>query len=198
MTMDNKLQELTDKIYTEGVEKGKNEAAKIVENAKTEALKIKEEAEAKAKQIITEAETMAMETKKNTQSELRLYTEQSLNALKTEITNLISDKIAADSVAAATADPKFMQSVILSLAQAWIKDGSVTIDAKDAKALEDYFIANAKGLLEQGVKINDVKGIRSDFAISPAEGSYKITFGNDEFVAYFKEFLRPKLIEMLF
>lgn len=198
MTMDNKLQELTDKIYTEGVEKGKNEAAKIVENAKAEALKIKEEAEAKAKQIITEAETMAMETKKNTQSELRLYTEQSLNALKTEITNLISDKIAADSVAAATADPKFMQSVILSLAQAWIKDGNVTIDAKDAKALEDYFIANAKGLLEQGVKINDVKGIRSDFAISPAEGGYKITFGNDEFVAYFKEFLRPKLIEMLF
>lgn len=196
--MDNKLQELTDKIYFEGVEKGKTEAAEIVEKAKAEALKIRQEAEDQAKQIVADAENAAEETKKNTQSELRLFTQQSLNALKTEITNLISDKIAANSVAAATADPKFMQSVIVSLAEAWVKDGNVTIDAKDAKALEDYFIANAKTLLDQGVKINEVKGIKTDFVISPAKGGYKITFGNDEFVAYFKEFLRPKLIEMLF
>ena len=36
------------------------------------------------------------------------------------------------------------------------------------------------------------------FTIVPADGSYKVSFGEDEFVAFFKEFLRPGLVEMLF
>ena len=196
--MNTKLQELTDKIYAEGVEKGKNEAAEIVAAAKAEAQRIKEAAEAEARKIVEQANAKAAETTKNTQSELKLYTEQSLNALKTEITNLICDKVASDSVKAATADPKFMQAIIVAITKVWVKEGAVEIEAKDAKALEDYFIANAKDVLEKGVKINEVKGMKTDFAIAPANGGYKITFGYNEFIAYFKDFLRPKLVEMLF
>ena len=196
--MNTKLQELTDKIYAEGVEKGKNEAAEIVAAAKAEAQRIKEAAEAEARKIVEQANAKAAETTKNTQSELKLYTEQSLNALKTEITNLICDKVASDSVKAATADPKFMQAIIVAITKVWVKEGAVEIDAKDAKALEEYFIANAKDVLEKGVKINEVKGMKTDFAIAPANGGYKITIGDNEFIAYFKDFLRPKLVEMLF
>ena len=134
--MNTKLQELTDKIYAEGVEKGKNEAAEIVAAAKAEAQRIKEAAEAEARKIVEQANAKAAETTKNTQSELKLYTEQSLNALKTEITNLICDKVASDSVKAATADPKFMQAIIVAITKVWVKEGAVEIDAKDAKALE--------------------------------------------------------------
>ena len=38
--MENKIQELTDKIYHEGVEKGNEEARKLVEQAQNEAKKI--------------------------------------------------------------------------------------------------------------------------------------------------------------
>ena len=196
--MNTKLQELTDKIYAEGVEKGKNEAAEIVAAAKAEAQRIKEAAEAEARKIVEQANAKAAETTKNTQSELKLYTEQSLNALKTEITNLICDKVAADSVKAATADPKFMQAIIVAITKVWVKEGAVEIDAKDAKALEEYFIANAKDVLEKGVKINEVKGIKTDFAIVSEKGGYKLAFGEKEFVEYFKEFLRPQLIDLLF
>lgn len=196
--MNNKLQELTDKLYAEGVEKGKTEAADIVAKAQAEAEQIKAKAQAEAERIMAEANAKAAETDKNTRAELRLYTDQALNALKTEITNLISDKLASDSLKAATADAAFMRGIITKIAEAWVKDGAINIEAKDAAALEEYFKANAKELLASGVKINEVKGIKTDFAISPATGGYKITFGNDEFVAYFKEFLRPKLIEMLF
>ena len=101
-------------------------------------------------------------------------------------------------VKAATADAKFMQGIILKLAEQMAKNGDVTIDAKDAKALEDYFKANAKALLEKGVKINEVKGQKADFAIAMKDGGYKLSFGDAEFVEYFKEFLRPALVEMLF
>lgn len=196
--MNNKLQELTEKIYLEGVEKGKVEAAQLIADAEHEAKAIIAKAQAEADKIKAEAAKNASELDKNTKSELKLFAEQSVNAIKTEITNLLSDKIASDAVKAATSDKAFMQKTITALVEQWAKEGNVTIEAKDAKALTDYFIANAKELLNKGVSINEVKGLKTDFAIAPAKGGYKITFGNDEFIAYFKEFLRPKLVELLF
>lgn len=196
--MNTKLQELTDKIYLEGVEKGNDEAKTIVKNAQVEALEIVEKAKAEAEQIIANANLKAAELSKNTQSELRLFAQQSVNALKTEITDLLCGSIVSESVKAATSDKTFMQKTILSLVQEWAKTESLEIQAKDAKALTDYFMANAKELLNKGVKISEANGVKADFAIIPAKGGYKITFGEEQFIAYFKEFLRPKLVEMLF
>jgi V/A-type H+-transporting ATPase subunit E len=53
-------------------------------------------------------------------------------------------------------------------------------------------------LLDKGVKIVEVKNIKTDFSIVPEKGGYKLNFGEKEFVAYFKEFLRPQLIDILF
>jgi V/A-type H+-transporting ATPase subunit E len=192
------LSELTDKIYAEGVEKGNAEAQQIVDKANAKAADIIAEAEKKAAAVIAEAESKAADMDKKTRAELKLYAEQSVNAVKTEIVNLLSDQIAADSVKAATADAKFMQGLITKLAEQMAKDGDVVIEAKDAEALRKYFTANAKGLLEKGVKINEVKGIKTDFTIQPGKGGYKLAFGDAEFIAYFKEMLRPQLVEMLF
>ena len=59
-------------------------------------------------------------------------------------------------------------------------------------------MANAKNLLDNGVKIEKVAGHDASFTIAPADGSYKICLGEEEFSAFFKEFLRPQLVEMLF
>ena len=192
------LSELTDKIYAEGVEKGNAEAQQIVDKANAKAAEIVAEAEKKATALVAAAESKSADLDKKTRAELKLYAEQSVNAVKTEITNLLADKIAADSVKAATTDAKFMQGLIAKLAEQMAKDGEVLIEAKDAEALKKYFAANAKGLLEKGVKIAEVKGIKTDFTIQPAKGGYKLAFGDAEFIAYFKEMLRPQLVEELF
>jgi len=192
------LSELTDKLYAEGVEKGNAEAQQIVEKANAQAAEILAQAEKKAAALMADAETKAAELDKKTRAELKLYAEQSVNAVKTEITNLLSDKIASDSVKAATADPKFMQSVIAKLAEQMAKDGEVVIEAKDAEALRKYFLANAKAILDNTAHISEVKGIKTDFTIQPAKGGYKLAFGDAEFIAYFKEMLRPQLVEELF
>lgn len=193
-----KLEELTSKIYAEGVEKGNAEAKEIVAKATKDAEAIVAEANKQAEQIIAQANQKAQELDKNTRSELKMFAEQSVNALKTQVTNLLTDQIAQDSVKAATADAQFMQGVILKLVDAMAKDGNVVVETKDAEALKAYFAANAKALLDKGVAVKEVKGIKTDFQIAPAKGGYKLSFGDAEFVAYFKEFLRPQLIEMLF
>ena len=192
------LSELTNKIYAEGVEKGNAEAAQIVAKAQEEAATIVAKAEKEAAEKLAAAEAKLAELDKNTRAELKLFAEQCLSALKTEVTNLITEQVATDSVKVATADAKFMQVVIATLVEQMAKEGNVTIEAKDAEALNKYFAANAKGLLEKGVKINEVKGIKTDFAIVPERGGYKLNFGEKEFVDYFKEFLRPQLIDLLF
>ena len=192
------LSEITEKIYAEGVEKGNAQAQEIVAQANEKAAAIIAEAEKKAAALVAEAETKSADLDKKTRAELKLYAEQSVNAVKTEIVNLLSDQIAADSVKAATADAKFMQSLIAKLAEQMAKDGEVLIEAKDAEALKKYFAANAKALLDKGVKIAEVKGIKTDFTVQPAKGGYKLAFGDAEFIAYFKEMLRPQLVEMLF
>ena len=196
--MNDKLQELTDKIYLEGVEKGKNEAKEIVSKASEDAEKIIAKAKADAEKILADAEKQAKELEKNTKSELKLYTDQSLNALKSEITNIIYEKVASIAVNSALNDKQFMQSIISDIASKWISNGEVVIEAKDAKSLEDYFMANAKELLNKCVTIKEVKGLKTDFTISPVNNGYKVAFGENEFIEYFKDFLRPKLVDMLF
>ena len=196
--MNTKLQELTEKIYAEGVEKGKSQAAEIVAEAQAKADKIIAEARTEAEKIVADAETKAAELDKNTRSELRLFAQQAVNALKTEVTDLVTDRLANESIKAANPDGKFMQQMILKMCEKWAAEGRVVIETKDAKALTDYFNANAKALLAKGVEIKETKGIKTDFTIAPEKGGYKISFGDAEFVEYFKEFLRPQLVEMLF
>ena len=196
--MNTKLQELTDKIYQEGVEKGNAEAKKIVDNARSTASGIVAEAQAEAEKILAEARDKAAELTKNTQAELRLFARQSVDALKTEITDLVCGTVVSDAVKAATADAAFMQKAILTLVKDWAKHDQLTIEAKDARALTDYFAANAKALLDKGVTITQANDTATDFTITSTEQGYKIAFGEEELVAYFKEFLRPKLVEMLF
>ncbi|MCF2659563.1 MAG: hypothetical protein SPE11_12200 [Parabacteroides sp.] len=196
--MNTKIQELTDKIYREGVEKGNEEAGRIIAEAQSQKQSMISEAEAEAKRIIAEAEKQASELKKNTEAELKLFAAQSVEALKSEVANLITGDVVSANVKAAMADKAFMQQVILTLAKSWASQEALTIQSSEADALARYFESNAKALLNQGVKIEKVAGKSTSFTILPADGSYKVTFGEEEFVAFFKDFLRPQLVEMLF
>lgn len=196
--MNTKLQELTDKIYLEGVEKGKEEAAKIIAQAEQQAADILAKAQANAESARQQADEQAAELMKNTQVELKLFAQQALNALKTEITDLVCGEVVSSSVKAATTDKALMQKIMLAIAEEIAKTQAVSIETKDAQVLTDYFKANAKDLLNKGVSIKEVNNIKTDFSIVAHDDGYKINFGEEEFIAYFKEFLRPQLIELLF
>lgn len=196
--MENKIQELTDKIYHEGVEKGNEEANRLVHNAKEEAERIIAEAKKEAASLKNNAQKDATEMKENAQAELKLFANQSVNALKTEITNLVSNKIISSSVKEALADKDFLNQFILTIAKQWTSEGEIVISTSDADSLKKFFMTKAKDLLDKGMKIEQVNGQKALFSIAPSDGAYKINFGEEEFDNYFKSFLRPQLIEMLF
>lgn len=193
-----KIQELTDKIRREGVEKGQEEAAQIIAQAKEQAAKIVADAKVQAEAIAAQAKKAAVELDQNTKSELKLYMGQAINALKSEITNIISDKVVAESVKKLTDDKDFLGKFTVALATEWAKQGDIVISSADAEGLKTYFAREAKALLDKGVKIEKVNGRQTLFTVEPADGSYRVDFGKEELENYFKNFLRPQLIEMLF
>lgn len=193
-----KIQELTDKLYKEGVEKGNENAAKLVKDANEKSKDIIDAANKKAEEIIKEANKKAEELQVNTQSELKLFTRQSVEALKTEIADIINGEVVSDSVKAATADKDFMQKMILKLVEGLVENGEAVIQANDAKSLKTYFESQAKESFNKKIKIEKVNGNKTDFVIVAKGGAYKIEFGQAELIEYFKQFLRPELVKMLF
>ena len=197
--MDAKIQELTEKIYNEGVEKGQTEANRLIAEAEAKAQKIEAEAKRKAEEYLKNAEQRASELRQHTEAELQLYASQLVDSLRSSIADQIQGSVAQSSVKAITEDKDFLQSFVGKLAERFDLQRGIEITTADADALRAYFTANAKSLLEEGkVRIRAVAGKPKDFTIAPQDGSFKVQFGQAEFLELFKSFLRPELTKMLF
>ena len=196
--MDAKIQELTEKIYNEGVKQGQVEADRLIAEAEARAKKIEADATARAEEIIKSAEHRSSELKKHTESELRLYTAQLIDSLKSSISNQIQGEVAKNSVQALSSDPSFVREFILKLAERFDLTRGIEISTADAEGLQAYFTSHAKSLLESGVSIRSVAGKPTDFTVAPKDGSFKVQFGEAEFIELFKSFLRPEMNRMLF
>jgi len=202
--MTNRLQELTDKIYQEGISKGQEEADLIKTNAKAEAAKILVEARLEADQILTVANKQAADLKENTNSEIKLAARQAIEALKLELVNLINGSITSKDIKAGIGDIHFIQKTIGLMVKNWASnsetdpDMKILIPEKDEDAINEYFNSVAKGLLDKGFSIETVNGLKSGFQVTPEKGGYKISFTDQNFIAFFQEYLRPKVVELLF
>ena len=193
-----KIQELTAKLYEEGVKKGNAEAENIIAEAKTKEKQILDDANSKAQQIIDAAKKKSTEVNANAESELKLYASQALEGLKTEVTNIITEKLATSGVKAAVNDKEFMQKLITSLMNNWAEKQTMVVGVENKDELESYIKANAKSLLDNKLKIESVNSIKTGFIIGPEDGTYKVNFGEEEFVEFFKEILRPQIQQLLF
>ena len=196
--MESKIQELAEKLLKDGVEKGNAEAEKIIADANEKAVQIVAAAKAQAEEIEQAAKKNTKSLEENTKSEIRMYAAQALNALKSEVANVVGDKIVKEATAEVTGNKDFMNEFVLKLAEKWGAGEDIVISTADAESLKALFAQKAKALLDKGVKIEQVNGQKTLFTIQPTDGSYKVNFGAAEFEEYFKNFLRPQLVEMIF
>ena len=198
--MENKLQELTEKIYKEGVEKGSEEANRIIAEAKKEAGQIVKKAEAEAESILSKANNDAENLKKSIEAELKMTYDQSVSVLKQDVTTLISDALVDSAIEKSFKDADFFNQFLLTLAKTWGEKQELQLDIpeKDEKGLESFLRKNINELLQKGITLNKVAGIQSGFQIGPADGSYKVSFTDADFENFIQEMLRPRVAKILF
>ena len=66
------------------------------------------DAKKQAESILAEAKKSADELNENTKSELKLFAGQAVNALKTEVANLLTNQTVEETVKGFTADKEFL------------------------------------------------------------------------------------------
>ncbi|MFI3316262.1 MAG: hypothetical protein SNF93_01620 [Rikenellaceae bacterium] len=202
--MENKLQVLTQKLYDEGLEKGRHEADVLVSDAKAQAAKIVEDAKAQAEAIIKKAQSTAEDTQKNSMTEISLAGKQAVAKIKSEIENAITTKITAEPVKAASADAKFIKEMLLAVAANWSGASSSKIELQAllpeaSKAKLDAAIAkSAAELLKAGIEVGYSKQVRSGFKVGEKDGGYYISFSDEDFDALMRGYIRQKLSTILF
>ena len=201
--MQNKLQELTDKIYQDGVSKGNEEADKIISGAKTEAENIISEAGKEAAQIVAASRKEADDLMGKTLSGLKISFKQATSTLKQEIENSIAFKVVDEPVQDAFADSKFVSKLIEiateKLAAKKTDEGiEVFIPEEMLKDVEQYLNKKTTKVLSGGIILRPVKTMTKGFEISPSGKEYKISVTESDFSGYLREILKPKLAGLLF
>ena len=201
--MENKLKELTDKLYGEGLEKGRAEAERLVADAEAKAQKIVAEAQAQAAQIIKQADEKAADTAKNSMTEIALAGKQAVATIKGEIADLIIAKSTDAALKGATLDADFIKSMLLEVAKNWNGNSDkVELKALLPEACEKEFAAkfgaSAGELLAAGIEVGYSKDVRTGFKIGEKNGGYYISFTDESFAALLQQYLREKVSHLLF
>ena len=115
-----------------------------------------------------------------------------------EIATVLTASTVGQAVDKLVSDKDFLCKFTVALASKWAENEPIVIESADADTLKAYFAKEAKAVLDKGVTIEKVNGRNALFTIQPEDGSYKVSFGKEEFEDYFKSFLRPQLVQMLF
>lgn len=196
-----KLQELTEKLYEEGLSKGREEAEVILAEATKKATALVQEAEEKAAAIVKAAEEKAAEVKKNNETEMKLATRQMVAALRENIANLVVAKVSEPAVHAALLDEKFVKEMLLEVARQWngerVELAAVLPEQMKGK-LDTEAEGASKALLSEGVEVGYSEKVKTGFKVAPKEGGYYISFTEEDFSALLAEYLKEKITKMLF
>ncbi|MFI3280639.1 MAG: hypothetical protein R3Y44_01570 [Rikenellaceae bacterium] len=202
--MENKLQILTQKLYDEGLEKGRQEADLLVSDAKAKAAKIIEDAKAEAQALIKKAQGAAEDTQKNSMTEITLAGKQAVAKIKGEIENAIVTKITAEPIKAAAADATFIKEMLLAVAANWsgASSSKIELQALLPEAIKSQLDAaiskSASELLAAGIEVGYSKQVTSGFKVGAKDGGYYISFSEEDFDALLRGYIREKLSAILF
>jgi V/A-type H+-transporting ATPase subunit E len=202
--MENKIVELTDKIFKEGVEKGEQQAREIVDNAKSQAEKIIADAKKEAEKIVGDAQSRAEEQKRTVANEIKLSGQQALASIRQQILDVVTAKAVDSGVKNALDDPAAVKDLILAIAQNW-KSGEakqmsleVLLPEQKRETLEKSLVAALQKALKGGITVSFSHALSGGFQIGPSDGSYKVSLTENDFIEFFKEYLRPKARTYLF
>ena len=200
--MSNKLQELTDRLYNEGLSKGKEEGEILLFKARKEADEIIANARKQAEDIGTEAENRAAQLKEKAESDIKMASEQALMATKKDIENLLVNALCAEETEKVLSEEKFLKEIILAVAQKFStqqsEDISLVLPASLKSMLEPWVSTELKKVLKKEISVDFSKKIKGGFSIGPQNGSWYISMSDESFKALISEYLRPVTKKLLF
>lgn len=199
--MNSKIQQLTETIYKEGLQKAREEESVILKEAREKAVAIESEAKKEAERILSEANEKARELKRQVDSEIKMTMNQAVSAIKQEISSLLTSRVVQPPVKELfTTD--YVKELITLVVKGWIEkdnfDLNIVLPVHEKEKLDNFFDNSLKNEMNKGLEVNFSPNVKSGFKIGPAEEGYLISFTDEDFMNFLKGYLRPKTSQLLF
>ena len=197
-----KLQELTQRLYDEGLAKGKEEGEALLRKAGAEAEAIVKKAQEEAEAILAKARKEAEDFKVKVEGDVKMAAQQSLQATRSDIENLVVAKTVDTTVDKALSNEDYLKGIITAVAQKFSADEPADLSLvlpESLKAALEPFVKNELGkLLGKGVDATFSKKVAGGFKIGPKDGGYFVSLTDDTFKELIGSYLRPVTKKLLF
>ena len=197
-----KLQELTQKLYDEGLAKGKQDGEALLQKAQAEAEGIVKKAQEEAEAILAKARKDADDFKVKVEGDVKMAASQAVQATRTDIENLVISKVVDNTVDKALSNEDYIKGIITAIAQRFSADEPADVALvlpESLKAGLEPFVKNELGkLLGKGVDATFSKKVAGGFKIGPKDGGYFMSLTDDTFKELIGSYLRPSTKKLLF
>ncbi|MTH98818.1 hypothetical protein [Roseibium sp. RKSG952] len=207
------VQALIDRLKSEGVAAGQDQADAILKKAREEAQAIKHEAETRAKAILDKANREAAEEKAATQDGLKIAARDMVLSLRNELDGRIQDE-AARLIGVTLSDEGFLQKLILSIAGRAKENAGITGNDKleivlperaltfeelkqspekvEPGTLTHFAVTLANDVLREGVTFQTEPGLRG-IRIKLTDKNVSIDMTEEAVAELLKAHLQPRL-----
>ena len=197
-----KLQELTQKLYNEGLSKGKEEGEALLAQARTQAAEIEKQAKEEAQAILEKARKEAEDYKIKMEGDVKMASTQALQATRESLEKLIVAQAVDAPVKELLSGEDFLKEIITAVAQRFSTqestDLALILPEKLQKSLEPFVKGQLAKTIGKGVEATFSKKIAGGFKIGPKDGSYFISLTDESFRELIGEYLRPATKKVLF
>ena len=191
--MAEELQQLLEKIQHDGVEKANAESAAIVAKAKADADAIIKEATEKAATLRTQAEADAQAYAERAGKTIQQAARDTILEVKDALAKTF-DKVLAQDVKAALADPSAVAAMTLEAVKALNADAAdVAVSAKLADTLKAQLAAAAVS----GLTVVTDENVGTGFSIRLDNGRVEHDFSEAAITAALVKRLRPDLAKLI-
>ncbi|OGX39376.1 MAG: hypothetical protein A3D87_08855 [Omnitrophica WOR_2 bacterium RIFCSPHIGHO2_02_FULL_50_17] len=199
--MSQQVQELINKIKTEGLQAAQEQAKEIEAEAQKNAREITDNAQRRAQQMIAEAETTIKKREESAKTALQQSGRDMLLSLRKEIEKTLRGIVTAKVGEALTADR--LSHMIREVSQKAIEQDlaakglEVALNPQDFKILGNGFLAELQKQLKKPLELKSADDIGKGFTISFDQGKSRFDFTDASLADYLSAYLNEQVAALL-
>lgn len=202
--MSNKLEQITQQLYEQGIEKAKIDSLAIIKDAEEHASELIANAQNEAQFIIDQAHKSADSYRIEIEAALHTTAQSMLEQVKQSISESVVFSVAISEVEQLMKSKEFIRNLIINILEVQVKHQENVSKYK----IELANIFDEKSVEELRLSISDILqsdvGIRSDstlltgFVLINEDQKFKITFSQESLITLLKQSLDKKVYDILF
>lgn len=195
--MDIQLQDLIDKIKSDGVAAAEEKERAIIGDAEQRAAKIISDAEEKASSIIKDAREETARVEKASEDAIRQAARNLIISFRSSVTSELSALLSGE-VKSVLESAEQLRVIIPCVVEAMAEkpdegDLAVLLSPADLASLEGDLKALLKARIANGLVLRAEDSLKSGFRVSGRGGDYFYDFSVDEITALFSAYLNPRV-----